>query len=189
MIEVKNYKKSYKKTDIILSDFNLYGRISIIIGPNGSGKSTFLKSVAGFIRYQGTITFSGSLLYYAESLTYPEDASVIDFYNAFISFHGCDPSYQLLTQFDLTKKLESKIATLSKGEKNKLGLVSILSVPSTTYLLDEPLSGLDKKSAEELLKFIKNSSDRFIITTHIKSELIKISKEVIEFAETSKNPL
>ena len=85
---------------------------------------------------------------------------------------------KLLKLFKIEGKSKELLSNLSKGMKAKVNLVQCLMEEADLYLLDEPLSGLDKEGVDCLIKYIKQSNKQFIISTHLTNDFEKISDEV-----------
>lgn len=181
VIKVTNFQKEYKDITVTVNDLTITKRISIIIGDNGSGKSTLLKAIASLIKYKGTIESSSTYSYMPEHPHFPLDVSVIEFFNCHQLIHQYNQSdlLDLIFLFNIEKKLESKLNTLSKGMKMKVNLIASLTVSSDVYLLDEPFSGLDTDSVEKLIEYIIKSDDQFIITSHQSSIYNTLEGDVI----------
>lgn len=172
-IEIKGVYKKYKDTTIKYRDINIEKRVVIIKGENGSGKSTLLKAISGLIKYDGVIKSNDSISYMNELIELPQGVSLHEFINMFLKFqqYNIELLNTMLKAFQLCDKLESDVSTLSKGMVTKVAIVLCLLLDRDMYLMDEPLSGLDKKSIEYLIGYIKKSNKSYIISTHIKDIL------------------
>ena len=138
--------------------------LTLITGKNGAGKSTLLKVLLGIVQ-----PYSGSLIS-EEKVSYVPDSS--DNY-----FIGLSPNLlfeflqkqffietnlfeerlrELREQFYLNEKLMTQtIQSLSLGEKKKVMLIAAFLLDSDLYVMDEPLSGLDQISVENLLHLME----------------------------------
>jgi len=181
LIQIKNFKKEYLNKVIHISNISIAKRVTIIIGENGSGKSTLFKGIANILKYDGEINHKLIISYMPENPHYPEDISIEVFLNELSYLERKNPiEYMgLLNHFDLRSKLHDKISSLSKGMKAKLNLIQCLMRSVDLYVLDEPLSGLDKESVKKLVKYIETSSKRFLISSHLDTAFKKLDKEVI----------
>jgi len=181
-IEVTNYKKIYQNKTVIIDDIVIDKRVNLLIGKNGCGKSTLLKSIANLISYEGNIKIDSKTCYMSETVSYPEDISLFDFIDNLnkISKNNSlnEEINYLLNLFHLEKKLHNKINTFSKGMKVKVNIIQCLMEKADIYLLDEPLSGLDKKGVACLIEYIKKSSKMFVISTHLNNDFKEICDEV-----------
>lgn len=165
--------------------------LTLITGKNGSGKSTLLKVLLGIVQ-----PYSGSLIS-EEKVSYVPDSS--DNY-----FIGLSPNLlfeflqkqffietnlfeerlrELREQFYLNEKLVTQtIQSLSLGEKKKVMLIAAFLLDSDLYVMDEPLSGLDQISVENLLQLMEqkiNLGKHFIIVSHERQEILPTVDQVI----------
>ena len=165
--------------------------LTLITGKNGSGKSTLLKVLLGIVQ-----PYSGSLIS-EEKVSYVPDSS--DNY-----FIGLSPTLlfeflqkqffietnlfeerlrELREQFYLNEKLMTQtIQSLSLGEKKKVMLIAAFLLDSDLYVMDEPLSGLDQISVENLLQLMEqkiNLGKHFIIVSHERQEILPTVDQVI----------
>lgn len=165
--------------------------LTLITGKNGSGKSTLLKVLLGIVQ-----PYSGSLIS-EEKVSYVPDSS--DNY-----FIGLSPNLlfgflqkqffietnlfeerlrELREQFYLNEKLMTQtIQSLSLGEKKKVMLIAAFLLDSDLYVMDEPLSGLDQISVENLLQLMEqkiNLGKHFIIVSHERQEILPTVDRII----------
>ena len=165
--------------------------LTLITGKNGSGKSTLLKVLLGIVQ-----PYSGSLIS-EEKVSYVPDSS--DNY-----FIGLSPNLlfgflqkqffietnlfeerlrELREQFYLNEKLMTQtIHSLSLGEKKKVMLIAAFLLDSDLYIMDEPLSGLDQISVENLLQLMEqkiNLGKHFIIVSHERQEILPTVDQII----------
>lgn len=165
--------------------------LTLITGKNGSGKSTLLKVLLGIVQ-----PYSGSLIS-KEKVSYVPDSS--DNY-----FIGLSPNLlfgflqkqffietnlfeerlrELREQFYLNEKLMTQtIQSLSLGEKKKVMLIAAFLLDSDLYVMDEPLSGLDQISVENLLHLMEqkiNLGKHFIIVSHERQEILPTVDQII----------
>lgn len=165
--------------------------LTLITGKNGSGKSTLLKVLLGIVQ-----PYSGSLIS-EEKVSYVPDSS--DNY-----FIGLSPNLlfgflqkqffietnlfeerlrELREQFYLNEKLMTQtIQSLSLGEKKKVMLIAAFLLDLDLYVMDEPLSGLDQISVENLLQLMEqkiNLGKHFIIVSHERQEILPTVDQII----------
>ena len=182
-IEIYDFSKQYKNHIVTIEDIVINGRVSLIIGQNGSGKSTLLKAMCGIIKYCGTIECNYKVCYMDEVFSYPSDIKLFTFLKLLnstsISPKKEEEISKLLDYFNLTDKQDDDIQSLSKGMKAKVNIIQCLLEKADIYLLDEPLSGLDKKGVELFKNYILKSKNHFVISTHLNDELEDLSDEVI----------
>lgn len=182
-IEIYDFSKQYKNHIVNIDDIVINGRVSLIVGQNGSGKSTLLKAIGGIIKYGGNIECKDKVCYMDEFFSYPSDIKLFDFLKLLnstsISPKKEEDISKLLDYFNLTDKQDDDIQSLSKGMKAKVNIIQCLLEKADIYLLDEPLSGLDKEGVELFKNYILKSKNNFVISTHLNDELEDLSDEVI----------
>ena len=186
MLEVKNVTKRYGK-NLACDDvsFNLEpGTLTVLLGPNGAGKSTIIKSIIGFLKYNGSITINGTSTKTTEARKYlgyiPEMPSLyptltvgehMEFIaRAYKLTNYKDRINMLLERFELDDKRKKFGDELSKGMQQKLNLCIGLLPDPDYILLDEPLLGLDPHAIKELKNYIeemRKEGKTMLISTHI----------------------
>ena len=166
MLEVIHLTKKYGKT-LAADDIGFTvpdGRIGILLGPNGAGKSTVIKSIAGLLRFKGTVRIQGQDSHtmeakrsfaYVPELPYMYEALTVREHLEFISrAYGIPLSEEeaasLLRLFELDDKQDKLGSELSKGMMQKVSLCCALLVRPRVILLDEPMVGLDPAAIKEL---------------------------------------
>ncbi|MFN3410752.1 MAG: ABC transporter ATP-binding protein [Exilispira sp.] len=186
-IEAKNLYKSYGNIQAV-KDFSFKtesGKIYGIIGPNGAGKSTTIRMIMGILKPDsGEIFFSNEKLNY-ETLNrigyLPEERGLykketcedVLLYLAELKGKKKKEIYQkminLLEKFNLADYRKKKIENLSKGMAQKLQFISTVLHDPDYIFLDEPFSGLDPVSVEDLRSFLielKNAGKVIMFSTH-----------------------
>lgn len=197
MIEIKNFSKKYrrwifnwKKIDLkkieteVYKNFNLkIGKgINFLIGNNGIGKTTLLNCIIGYTRYEGYIEKNDlKISYLPEIRAFLGDLKVKEMMKLTKDSGAYEEidEYAKMLKFDITQ--DKSIDELSKGNKSKLYLLTILQKKSDLYVLDEPTDGMDIGSKDEFLKLLellKLKGKNVIISTHdigiIKKKIGKI---------------
>lgn len=186
MLEVKNVTKRYGK-NITCNDVSFTldsGTLTVLLGPNGAGKSTIIKSIIGFLKYQGEITVNGInnktvearkvLGYIPEMPSLYPTLTVVE-HMEFIARAYKLTDYKdrinlLLERFELDDKRKKFGDELSKGMQQKLNLCLGLLPDPDIILLDEPLLGLDPHAIKELKNYIeemRRAGKTMLISTHI----------------------
>lgn len=173
------------------------GKVIGLLGPNGSGKTTFIKLCNGLIRQtKGDLfidgekpgTYTKSIVSYLPDRPYFADwMKVKDIFNMFSEFY---------TDFDRMKAKEmcgllnivpeDRIKTMSKGTREKVQLILVMSRKAQLYLLDEPIAGVDPAARDYILTTIINNYNEegtVIISTHLISDIERILDEVIFIRE------
>lgn len=191
MLEVINLTKKYGKT--LAADgigFTVPdGKIGILLGPNGAGKSTVIKSIAGLLRYQGSIRIQGQdastvaakkCFAYVPELPYMYEALTVREHIDFITrAYGREASEEeireLFDRFELTDKQDKLGNELSKGMMQKVSICCAMVIRPKVILLDEPMVGLDPAAIKELKTMIlelKEEGCTVLISTHM-LEMVK----------------
>ena len=192
MIEIKNVSKSYKKGEKVVDNINLKindGEIFGFIGLNGAGKTTTIKMITGILEIdEGDIFIDGKSI-----ITNPIEAKkqiglVPDSPDMFLKLKGIEylnfiadcynvskedrieKIEKLAKEFEIYDDLEDKIESYSHGMRQKIVIIGVLLHSPQNWILDEPITGLDPKSAYDLKKTMKeyaNSGKAVFFSTHI----------------------
>ncbi|MFA6940281.1 MAG: ABC transporter ATP-binding protein [Clostridiaceae bacterium] len=169
------------------------GRIIGLLGPNGSGKTTLLKIINGLlVPDTGKVQISGmepgietkKIVSYLPERTYLADwMKVSDTIDFFKDFYG---DFDAKIADDMLKRLKidpnKKLKTLSKGTKEKVQLILVMSRRAELYCLDEPIGGVDPASRDYIVNTIitnYNENAAVLISTHLIAEIENILDEVI----------
>ena len=196
ILECKNLTKAYKKNVPVLSNFNLEipaGRIVGLLGPNGCGKSTLIKLIAGLLQpNSGEIKVgdypvgekSKALISYLPERTYFSSgmkvSELVKYFDEFYEDFDSERAYKLLSDLDINPKANLK--TLSKGTKEKVQLILVMSRNAKLYLLDEPIAGVDPAAREYILSTIVsnyNPDASIIITTHLITDVEQVLDDFV----------
>lgn len=195
ILKVENVSKSFDNKKIINDvSFSVEsGKIVGLLGKNGSGKTTILKMINDLLTIDsGTITIAGvkvskeskALVSFLPERTYLNGnqtvKQVFDFFEDFYADFDRKRAEELLKDLDLN--IDASLLKMSKGMKEKVQLVLVMSRRAKLYILDEPLGGVDPSTRDYIMKTIlKNFSEdsAMIITTHLVSDVEKILDEVI----------
>ena len=188
ILECKNLTKSYKKGTKVLDDLNLQipaGKIVGLLGPNGCGKSTLMKLISGLLQSDsGEILVdnnpigeqTNALISYLPERTYFNSwmkvEELIMYFEEFYSDFNTERALKLLHDLNINPK--SKLKSLSKGTKEKVQLILVMSRDAKLYLLDEPIAGVDPAAREYILSTIVsnyNPEASIIITTHLIADI------------------
>ena len=157
------------------------GQIVGLLGPNGSGKTTFLKLCAGLLTPKsGSIEIDGkpvghqtkAVVSYLPDRTYLSNkqkvSQQLDFFEDFYSDFDRHRAEQMLAALEISPN--SRFGALSKGSKEKVMLVLVMSRRAKLYLLDEPIGGVDPAARDYILNTIVTNFDpdaTVIISTHL----------------------
>lgn len=177
-IEVKGFKKRYRKTVVEIDDLRMEGRLSLLLGENGSGKTTLLKAMAGLLRHEGRITNTEGAVYVGSDPAFPSAFTVAEYFRFLSSLSGNVSEERIqgyLETFSLADETHKSMAELSKGNRQKVNLVQGFLEEKNLHLLDEPLSGLDKKARRALADHLSAREGRIVVATHELSFLARLS--------------
>lgn len=195
MIEFKNVSKRFGSTLALDQlDMNLpTGKIIGLFGPNGAGKSTSIKMIVGLNRpNRGEVKVDGDLprrsknkIAYLPEIDhlYPwmTIKQAAEFVRAFYADWDDDKYSELLKFLNLNP--EMKIGKISKGQRAKTKLLLTVSRRAPYLLMDEPLSGIDILTREEiidtLIKDYREGEQTIIISTHEIAEVESLIDDVI----------
>ncbi|HEL1556545.1 TPA: ABC transporter ATP-binding protein [Streptococcus suis] len=195
LVELQQVSKSYGGA-VALNNVNLKlpaGKIIGLLGPNGSGKTTMIKIINGLLQPEyGQVLINGrtpspetkAIVSYLPDTTYlDEHMKVIeavqffeDFYKDFDKERACTLLKEL--QIDINSRMKH----LSKGNKEKVQLILVMSRQAQLYVLDEPIGGVDPAARDYILRTIVNNyspTASVIISTHLISDVEQILDEVI----------
>lgn len=169
------------------------GRIVGLLGPNGSGKTTLLKLANGLLQPgSGTITIAGKtpgvetkkIVSYLPERTYLSNwMNVVQLLDLFCDFYedfDRDRAEHMLTALEISPKL--RIKQMSKGTREKVQLILVMSRKADLYLLDEPIGGVDPATRDYILHTILNNYKRtatIVISTHLIADVENILDDVI----------
>ncbi|WP_099810318.1 ATP-binding cassette domain-containing protein [Streptococcus suis] len=186
MVDINKLSFGFDKP--ILKDIDLKiahsGQVIALLGPNGSGKTTLMNVMAGlYQKHSGTIKDTSSVFFLPDHSYIPEDLTIKECLELFQKLYGTfnkNKAIQILKYLRLDKN--KSISAYSKGMKEQLHLVFLLSQDVNVYLLDEPLAAVDPLTRDILIDLIikfKNENSVTIISTHLVLDMEKIFDEVI----------
>lgn len=179
-----------------VSSFNLMlesGKIIGLLGPNGSGKTTLIKMINGLLQPNGgRLTVCGceigvetkKLVSYLPDNIYLNSwmrvEQIVDQFADFYEDFRVELAYEMLARLGVDRK--KKLKTLSKGNKEKVALILVMSRNARLYVLDEPIAGVDPATRDYIISTIINNYNpeaSVIISTHLISDIEEILDEVI----------
>lgn len=179
-----------------LSDVNLTlnrGRIIGLLGPNGSGKTTLIKLINGLLTpTSGEISISGmpigvetkKIVSYLPDRTYLNMSSnvsdILDYFSDFYEDFSKQKALDMLSSLGINPKM--KLKAMSKGTKEKVQLILVMSREAQLYILDEPIAGVDPAARDYILRtIIQNYKEdsSVIISTHLISDIEQILDDVV----------
>ncbi len=196
LVEVKNLTKVYDKKKTALKGLNLTlqrGRIIGLLGPNGSGKTTLIKILNGLLTpTEGEVLINGNKpgaetkarvsylperTYFSNSMKVSE---LLDFFMDFYEDFRIERAKKMLSSLNIDEN--SRIKTLSKGTREKVQLILVMSRDADLFVLDEPIAGVDPAARDYIIRTIitnYNENATVLLSTHLISDIENILDEVI----------
>ncbi len=169
------------------------GKIIGLLGPNGSGKTTLIKLINGLLTpTEGTVEIVGEkpgvatkkVISYLPERTYLNPwmkvGELVEFFADFYEDFRKDRAYTMLQNLGIQE--DSRLKTLSKGTKEKVQLILVMSRDASLYVLDEPIAGVDPAARDYILDTIitnYNPEASILISTHLISDIEKVLDDVI----------
>lgn len=169
------------------------GRIIGLLGPNGSGKTTMIKLATGLLTpTSGQILVAGmapsvetkKIVSYLPDRTYLSDwmtvTQQISFFSDFYENFNSVKAYNMISDLGIDTK--QRIKSMSKGTKEKVQLIMVMSRDAELFLLDEPIGGVDPAARDYILNtIITNYSENatVVISTHLIADIEKVLDEVV----------
>lgn len=195
LISIRNLTKKYGR-HLALDNISLdlpRGRITGLLGSNGSGKTTLIKLMNGLlVPTRGEILIDGNppgvktkacVSYLPERSYLPDNIRVSHLLSYFTDFYEDFDSKKALAMLDsLSISLDSPLKSLSKGTKEKVQLIMVMSRRASLYILDEPIAGVDPAARDYILRtIIQDYSEdaAILLSTHLISDVETILDDVI----------
>ena len=191
----KNLTKRYG-SNTALNNLNLTlesGKIVGLLGPNGSGKTTLIKILNGLLTpTSGEVSVAGhpigvetkKIVAYLPDNSYLNSwmtvKQIVAYFEDFYEDFRPEVAYEMLTRLDISP--DRKLKTLSKGNKEKVCLILVMSRNASLYVLDEPIAGVDPAARDYVISTIINNynpDSTVLISTHLISDIEHILHEVV----------
>ena len=179
-----------------LSDVSLTiepGHIIGLLGPNGSGKTTLIKLACGLlVPSSGSLTVCGgpvgpeskARISYLPDKNYLSQwmkvSQIIDLFHDFYDNFDRNKAYEMLKRLNINPT--QKLKTLSKGTREKVQLILVMSRNADLYLLDEPIGGVDPAARDYILQTILtnyNENGSILISTHLSADVEQVLDQII----------
>lgn len=195
LLECKDLTKKYGQTTAI-DHINLAiesGHIIGLLGPNGSGKTTLIKMMNGlltptsgtlYMREQPIGVESKKHISYLPDHTYlnmnQRVSDIITFFADFYEDFDQERAYDMLEKLQISPK--TRLKSMSKGTKEKVQLILVMSRHADLYILDEPIAGVDPAARDYILNVILSNYEpeaSILISTHLIADIENILDEVI----------
>lgn len=196
ILECQGLSKQYNHASYALDNLNLTlerGQIVGLLGPNGSGKTTLIKLINDILTpTSGNVLIDGNhpgveskkIVSYLPEHTYLDETMKIselvtyfaDFYENFVT----ERAYTMLSDLGIDKN--ARLKTLSKGTKEKVQLILVMSRDALLYILDEPIGGVDPAARDYILQTIINNYNEnatILLSTHLIQDIENILDRVI----------
>ncbi len=195
LLTCKNLYKNYGKKQV-LKNINLEipkGKIIGLLGKNGSGKTTLIKIINDLlVPTSGEVLVNGQkvgveskkIISYLPEKSFLDHGlkvkEIISYYGDFYEDFQPNKAYELLEKLHLNPN--EKLRTMSKGMKEKVQLVLVMSRKADLYVLDEPIGGVDPATRDYIMDTILtnfNDGASILISTHLIADVERILDEVI----------
>lgn len=196
LVEITGLTKAYDERNIAVNNISLVlprGKIIGLLGPNGSGKTTLIKMLNGLLTpTAGSIRINGQMVgvetkarvAYLPDRTYLSDnmriSEILEFFSDFYRDFSCEKALGMMQSLKLDPL--SRLKTLSKGNKEKIQLILVMSRNADLYVLDEPIAGVDPAARDYILRTIINHYNpqaSVLISTHLIGDIEQVLDEVI----------
>lgn len=196
LLEIHDVTMEYDRKHIALKNVNLSigrGKIIGLLGTNGSGKTTLIKTINGLLfPTGGEVLINGlkpgieskAIISYLPERTYFQNTArvehLISYFKDFYADFREDRAREMLANLNIDTK--SIIKTLSKGTREKIQLILVMSRDAELYILDEPIAGVDPAARDYIIRTIINNYNEnatVLLSTHLIADVEQILDEVI----------
>lgn len=198
LVQINDLCKHYSGAGNYLAVYHMNlsipkGRIIGLLGPNGCGKTTLIKMLNGLlVPTSGSILINGYapgpetkkiISYLPERTYFDNQLKVHELVEYFIDFYDdfdAERAYDLLNVLGIDP--DARMKSLSKGTKEKVQLILVMSRRAQLYILDEPIAGVDPAARDYILKTIIKNYDgnaTILLSTHLITDIEPILDDVI----------
>ena len=191
----KRFGDKYALNDLSLTVDS--GKIVGLLGPNGAGKTTMIKILNGLLTpTEGEVLIDGmkpgiqtkSMISYLPDVEYLYHwmtvEQIVSLFRDFYKDFREELAYEMLNRLGIDRK--AKLKTLSKGNKEKMSLILVMSRNARLYVLDEPIAGVDPATRDYIIGTIINNynpESSVLISTHLISDIESVLDDVIFIRE------
>ena len=196
LVEIVGLTKAYDERHIAVNNISLKlprGKIIGLLGPNGSGKTTLIKMLNGLLSpTRGSIRINGqepgvatkARVAYLPDRTYlaanRKINDVLDYFCDFYADFSRERAMGMLQSLGIEPG--ARMNTLSKGTKDKVQLILVMSRNADLYILDEPIAGVDPAARDYILRTILsnyNPNSTVLISTHLIGDVEQVLDQII----------
>ncbi len=196
LVEIEGLTKAYNANSVAVNNVTLTlpkGKIIGLLGPNGSGKTTLIKMLNGLLTpTSGSIKIAGcevgeeskAHVAYLPDRTYlagnQKISDVLKYFADFYADFSTERALEMLKNLGIDAN--AKMKTLSKGTREKVQLILVMSRNADLYVLDEPIAGVDPAARDYILRTIINNynpDSTVLISTHLIGDIEQVLDEVI----------
>ncbi len=196
ILECRGLSKKYNNGFYALDNLNLTlerGQIVGLLGPNGSGKTTLIKLINdALVPTAGTVLIDGNppgvqtkkIISYLPERTYLDPSmkvkEILSYFSDFYDNFNMERAGHMLEDLDIDTN--ARLKALSKGTKEKVQLILVMSRDAQFYVLDEPIGGVDPAARDYILKTILtnyNENATILLSTHLIQDIENILDRVI----------
>lgn len=183
------YRTALSNVDLTVERGSIVG----LLGPNGSGKTTLIKLLNGLlVPTSGEIVIDGKkpgvetkkIISYLPERTYLNDwmkvSQLIDFFQDFYEDFDKGKAYEMLKRLNI--ETQDSIKSMSKGTKEKVQLILVMSRDADLYCLDEPIGGVDPAARDYILNTIitnYNEKSTILLSTHLIADIENVLDDII----------
>ncbi|QMW66664.1 ATP-binding cassette domain-containing protein [Mumia sp. ZJ1417] len=201
-VEVADLTKSYGSTEVLRGvDLAIApGTVHGLLGANGAGKTTLVRILATLIGYdggtarvaghdvsrepysvRGAISLTGQYAAVDEVLTARENLTMVARLRRLSRIESAARTDELLARFDLGTIADRRATTYSGGQRRRLDLAMSMVVPPTLLFLDEPTTGLDPRSRDQVWATVRELADTgvtVLLTTQYLEEADQLADRI-----------
>lgn len=195
LLRCEHLTKRYGST-VALSDLSFTlesGKIVGLLGPNGSGKTTLIKIINGLLTpSEGAVFVDGDqpspqtrakVAYLPDNIylnSWMTVKQIVEYFQDFYEDFSAERAYEMLSRLDISPA--RRLKTLSKGNKEKVCLILVMSRQAKLYVLDEPIAGVDPAARDYVISTIINNYNpeaTVLISTHLISDIEQVLDEAL----------